>query len=1289
MFGQWRVELDGELVQVPTRMAKVLLARLVCAFPSPIPLTLLGDDLFPTLEPAHVQRRLRSARHYLRQALGPILVTSEYHLGLDPHLVVLSDYHAFMHQSRPDATQAELEHAMTLYTGPFLGSLADAWAAHEASVTQVRYLEVLHRLVTLARASGSAMLLLRTARRWVIEEPWEEQAHVAAVQALFDLGEHEAALDQVSQARSMLRAEWQQHTWPALDELARLLARTPPPVASAPIAPLAELPMLPLALPVEVESGLAAALPLIGRVRELEGLSEAWQQALVRRPAAVLIEGASGLGKTRLVQEFAAQVRLRASWTVLWLTPRTGAHDIWELFEDGVLGAGRTARVYLRAACARLDDQQWHLLCRQMPRLREMLPERVPQPLRRAQGFRFDPLQALVALLDHVAAQGALLLVIDDFPGDHQALRQLVIRLLAGPRALCVVLTAPPGEASFPVATMRRPILLPLRLLALEPLDPQATMRLAQAAVGGRIAPALRDRLLTSSGGHPGLLLGLIHVLYEHQVLWYDPPTGWGLIRPDFPLPTTMPALMRWQVARLAPAAWMMACTFALLGRPADENLIEALWPEPGQRVALLSDLLIAGVLIERGQYLRLVHPDLGVYLLERLDPEARRTLHAQLATALGPALDRPVALRFERLTHSALGHLWDAVLDEALDATYAALATGSLPLAQRSLGFASAAVQALNLPVGHARRWDVARLMAFSPSPPLPRLSPGERGGEPPRAAALSSLPAPLVGEGLGVGGLAPRAYPTFTSRGASAPDLLLEEVQAAGREDWQIEALICVGLARGTLVDPAEGERVLREALAQARCAGLTRLEAQASLALAEVLAISEAYDEGVRYAQRAVELAAMEVGCGASVRSNNGLHAQSTSLTEARLNLVAALLAASRVEEAAAVMAHLVDAAALATIPLLASRALLVEALVCLSQRRYGEGLALLRAVLFQAQLADDQRVELEVRARLVHTLALVGAFEESRLLGATTLPLVREAGLLAPLKLLLASMTLNLLALHEYEQALALAREGVALTRRLASLPGAAFQETLVAAAQLGLGQTCEAYATLLPLDASGIPPLPVEGIVLAAEVYAAAGEPDRALAYARAAANLVEPSLPHWSPAMTRWRIAGVLAACHAPTEAATVRAHALDTLLTELGYNKEPEVRRTLLALQPFDLELACQPVVQRPRCLAWLPLRHAPTGRPLQPDELHPVVWTIEAPDDPVDRIARRHTCLLRLSGEAIAQGCFATLEELARVLEVNVRTIKRDLALLREEGIVVVTRGGDLKASARVGGR
>ncbi|NCC34259.1 MAG: hypothetical protein EOM24_19945, partial [Chloroflexia bacterium] len=590
-------------------------------------------------------------------------------------------------------------------------------------------LDVLQRLVTLARASGSAMLLLRTARRWVIEEPWDEQAHVAAVQALLDLGEHEAALDQLSQARSMLRAEWQQHAWPALDELTRLLARMPPPVSSTPIAPLAELPTLPLALPVEVESGLAAALPLIGRVRELEVLSEVWQQALARRPEAVLIEGASGLGKTRLVQEFAAQVRLRASWTVLWLTPRTGAHDVWELFEDGVLGAGRTARVYLRAACASLDDQQWHLLCRQMPRLREVLPERVPQPLRRAQRLRFDPLQALVALLDRLAAQGALLLVIDDFPGDHQALRQLVIRLLAGPRALCVVLTAPPGEANFPVATLRRPILLPLRLLALEPLDPQATLRLAQAAVGGRIASDLRDRLLTSSGGHPGLLLGLIHLLYEHQVLWYDPPTGWGLIRPDVSLPTTMPALMRWQVARLAPAAWMMACTFALLGRPADEELIDALWPELGQRVALLSELLIAGVLIERGSYLRLAHPDLGVYLLERLEPEARRTLHAQLATALGRALDCPVTLRFERLAHGALGHLWEAVLDEALDATYEALAAGTLPLAQRSLGFASAAVQALNLPVGHTLRWEAARLMAFSPSLPLSPLSHEGRG--------------------------------------------------------------------------------------------------------------------------------------------------------------------------------------------------------------------------------------------------------------------------------------------------------------------------------------------------------------------------------------------------------------------------------------------------------------------------------------------------------------------------------------------------------------------------------
>jgi tetratricopeptide (TPR) repeat protein len=109
---------------------------------------------------------------------------------------------------------------------------------------------------------------------------------------------------------------------------------------------------------------------------------------------------------------------------------------------------------------------------------------------------------------------------------------------------------------------------------------------------------------------------------------------------------------------------------------------------------------------------------------------------------------------------------------------------------------------------------------------------------------------------------------------------------------------------------------------------------------------------------------------------------------------------------------------------------------------------------------------------------------------------------------------------------------------------------------------------------------------------------------------------------------------------------------------------------RTSTALQPG------QQVVKLAR-------RGVPRGRPLRPEELVEVVWTVAEPEQcevgrAANKAATRQERLLRLCVEASAQGAEPTVGDLAEALGVTARTVDRDIAALRAAGETLVTRGG-----------
>jgi len=87
--------------------------------------------------------------------------------------------------------------------------------------------------------------------------------------------------------------------------------------------------------------------------------------------------------------------------------------------------------------------------------------------------------------------------------------------------------------------------------------------------------------------------------------------------------------------------------------------------------------------------------------------------------------------------------------------------------------------------------------------------------------------------------------------------------------------------------------------------------------------------------------------------------------------------------------------------------------------------------------------------------------------------------------------------------------------------------------------------------------------------------------------------------------------------------------------------------------------------------------------GRALRDTATTEVVWTVDAGAEDLEvlrrhgRVALRQVRMQRLLVEAVEQGAVATQEDLAQVLHVSVRTIKRDCACLQAQGTCLPTRG------------
>jgi DNA-binding SARP family transcriptional activator/tetratricopeptide (TPR) repeat protein len=714
LFGAPRLERAGAPLRMDTHKALALLIYLVT---TQRPQS--RDTLAALLWPNHEQARaiLRRTFSPLRATLGEDWFTIDRDtIGLRDPKTLWTDTGAFRldlqacqrHPHPPsevcDECMPLLSEAVALYHSEFLAGFPlrdcapfDDWRAYQSEALRRELIEALERVSRGEAERRRLDVAITLAQRWLAVDPLGEAAHRRLMLLLAWSGQRNAALQQYRMCAQALERELgvaPLEPTTRLYEAIRanritLPERLRPPVG-APKPPRADAteeraPLFVESQPTEdLPTRPPTSLPFVGRTQEWARLMEVYEQSGVDGKVALVV-GEAGIGKTRLIEEFVANI-----------TRRGAALASARCYEGESGLAYGPIITLLRSALARPEK----LNCLKPTSLAEvarLLPElaarrSLPLTSLDAPGARIAFFEAVCeALLAAGASDDGRthppgVLVIEDAQWADSASVDLITFLMRRLHGQRVVLLLSWGEFEalanvslqrLQAEVARDAIGATLRLTRLHAsvvrkLTEQA--RLVSEGDGAR-AEALSARLYRETEGVPLLLTEYLTALRA------------GVLKADnreWSLPGGARDLLHARLSLVGEMGWQMLHTIAIMGRSFDfDTAREVSGRSEEEAVAALEELVARGVIVEtrdvsvEGPALtyEFVHEKLRTLAYEETSLARRRLLHRRLAETLvnqarlAPGVDMVAALAPTIARHFALGGL------DAQSAIYSRLA--------------------------------------------------------------------------------------------------------------------------------------------------------------------------------------------------------------------------------------------------------------------------------------------------------------------------------------------------------------------------------------------------------------------------------------------------------------------------------------------------------------------------------------------------------------------------------------------------------------------------------------
>lgn len=330
----------------------------------------------------------------------------------------------------------------------------------------------------------------------------------------------------------------------------------------------------------------------VGRRTELGLLRQALERAVRERtPALVTVLGPAGIGKSRLIAEFAAEVRRRAA--VLTGRCLSFGTDVtfWPIAEivRRAAGAGETdppaeVRARIGELLAGVDDASFVL-------------DQVAGVLGISEGppAPDEIFWAIRRLFEALARRRPLILVLDDVHWAETTLLDLLEHIATWAR-----------DAPLVLVCLARPDLLERRpgwsggrfdsvTVSLKPLpEEDAEALLANLLPGGAVSEAARDLILEAAEGNPLFLEELVAMLIENGTLrWRDGEWVLSLGVGTVPVPVTVQALIRARLDRLPARERRVLELAAVVGKEFSLDDLTALTDEEPDRLSQTLEHLV------------------------------------------------------------------------------------------------------------------------------------------------------------------------------------------------------------------------------------------------------------------------------------------------------------------------------------------------------------------------------------------------------------------------------------------------------------------------------------------------------------------------------------------------------------------------------------------------------------------------------------------------------------------------------------------------------------------------
>ncbi len=661
LLGAPTVHWGGALLSIVRRQTRMLLFRLA-VFGQPVLRERLCFLFWPDVSETVAGRNLSHLLTHLRQALpaDDILCTADDRVYLNP-AAAWSDVEEFRRVSNAAGADRDLNalaQIARLYRGPFLDGLSapncpeyESWMLLERRNLERRYREALSALIDQLALCGEYDQAVAYAHRYLAVDRLDESIHRRLIELYAARGDRAAALRQYRQCATLLERELGVQPLPETVSLYEVVlkGRSSRQTINAAAALWTTLP--------------GPHAPLVGRAGALEELRRACTRAAGGQGGMALITGEAGIGKSRLLQHFAAQLPARA--IVLVAAGQPGAQSL----PYGLIIQAIRSRLKIDAqsgcsppASYRLSPVWVAEAARLLPELETggVAPSRSAQRTGDEARLRlFEGLSRFIQAMT-LGAEPAVL-CLDNLHWADSATLDWLAYLGTQLRGLpLLIIGACPSDECACLAQLRQGLSrlgnlseLELTGLTVDQVQELLCYVTGRHAIDGQLA----RRMHAATGGNPFYLLQIVAKLLESG----QDPDQWAALG-DFPLPPSIRAAVEARLEALDEVARQVIEACAILAPDFSFDLVRLTAGRRELETLDALDCLAARRLLDtREETYRFQHDLVRRVVETGMSPLRRRLLHRRAGRAL-EQLDRHAV--------DALAYHYEAA-DEPLKAAY------------------------------------------------------------------------------------------------------------------------------------------------------------------------------------------------------------------------------------------------------------------------------------------------------------------------------------------------------------------------------------------------------------------------------------------------------------------------------------------------------------------------------------------------------------------------------------------------------------------------------------------